>query len=238
MLADDADDHVEDDRHDDNDNDEDDTKEKKHDSLRRWSVFVDSRPKGPAGMSGPACAEEPASSSSFRPPRPDLPQPAAATVSTEQPAGRELESHDRAPAATRKKQVQELVFYIRHNGELYGSLRFNSRAFTLTAHCEIAGHEKGTCRKQRTVRPTERSRYSTGKSGRPIGFLVHWLLKGTDCACASDHIHDESLANPSLEDRKKARAIFMELEGAADFSRQSGRPRDDDDHHDEPTVST
>ena len=207
----------------------------------------------PARPARPSPAVEPSSSSAPAAPRtgaagiaqaassssaalhPDLPRPAAAAGSPEDP----LEhadpppNHPEPPAVPRKKQVREDVIYINYKGLCYGSLRFNSRAKTITAHCEIEGH--GKCRKERTVAPTEKG-LAQGKSGRPIGFLVHWLLGGPSFQTALRHIHSERLADPTFADRRKARDVFMKLEGAVAFSRASERQDGEDVAH-EPDVS-
>ena len=181
---------------------------------------------------------EPSSSSCARPPKPNAARPVL-----EVPAAPEAEhSHPPVEAArpeagaTRKKGVKEEVIWIVHGGVCYGSLRFNPKGKHITAHCETEGHcQEQSCRKQRTVAPSERARLMHGKSGRPIGYLTHWLMQGPACADSSEHIH--SCADPTLAERQRARQIFNAIQGAQDFSRKAEFPLSPGDPE-EPVITS
>ena len=52
----------------------------------------------------------------------------------------------------------------------FGSLRYDTSLRILAAHCSCGCH--GVCRMNRTVKPAARR----GEQGRPLGFLLAWLL--------------------------------------------------------------
>ena len=118
----------------------------------------------------------------------------------------------------KKKEVREDVIWIEHDGVQYGSLRYNAKAKTITAHCEAAAHNQGgdsKCRKERTVAPSERAQ-AKGKTGRPIGFLVFWLMQSCKFKNCQAHVHELQFA--TRDEREEARRIFNQIEGAEAFS--------------------
>ncbi|CAE7207134.1 unnamed protein product, partial [Symbiodinium sp. CCMP2592] len=118
----------------------------------------------------------------------------------------------------KKKLVKEDSILVVHDGILYGSLRYNSRSKTIIAICETDGHGgHGSCRKERTTAPSSKALIQ-GKSGRPIGFLVHWLLSGKEYKNSGEHVHSFTV---SLHERQKARKLFLELEGGRAFSEKA-----------------
>ena len=108
----------------------------------------------------------------------------------------------------RIKVVSEDIFQVHLDGACLGSLRFNPRFSTMTAHCQ----RHDNCRKQRTVLAGARS-----GQGRPIGYLTSWLLCARDHDEAATHVH-QSDASLSHEVRAAARARFMALPDAARFA--------------------
>ena len=107
-----------------------------------------------------------------------------------------------------------------------GTLRYYHGTKSMQAFCpwgrEYDVHESD-CRKSATCNPQRRG------SGRPIGLLVAWLQAHKDFATKHEHVHT---CKPSLQQRRDARAFFMQLPEAAEFARfekPKANPNDDDD---------
>ena len=181
-----------------------------HETQRQPADAVDPDRKSSASVPSSASAR----------PHADAEAALAAPVATAKATAAKAKAKSKV-AASKRKEITEDVIYIEIDGVWYGSLRYNSKAQTITAHCETAEHRVGCdCRKQKTTAPSERAQL-LGKSGRPIGFLVHWLLKGPSFADASQHVHLVQYA--SLTDRQRARTLFNALEGAQQFSQKAER---------------
>ena len=123
---------------------------------------------------------------------------------------------ERAPAASRKKTVVEETFDVTADGQVVGTLHYNPRTNTMTAHCNFDGHLN--CRKQRTC-----SAGGKPGQGRPLGFLCGWLRDGVKWDHAADHVH-RSTAAQKLQHRQESRALFMSHRNSEAFS-QHERPQ-------------
>ena len=102
----------------------------------------------------------------------------AATTATDLP---DAAAAPRQPS-TRKKTVVEEVLEFKADGQLVGTLHFNSRTRIMTAHCNFDGH--GLCRKQRVCTAGPKP-----GQGRPIGFLCAWLRDGCNWSSGHEHVH-------------------------------------------------
>ena len=202
-----------------------------NDALHELASFIGDVAHGPseapvfAGEPPPKLNNESASSSSFQ--RPVAAGSDLGTSAAEQKAKPKAES-----SAGKKKLVKEDSILVIRDGILFGSLRYNSRSKTIIAICETEGHGgHGSCRKERTTAPSSKALIQ-GKSGRPIGFLVHWLLSGKEYKNSGEHVHSFTT---SLHERQRARKFFLELEGARAFSEKAEKAPEPGEP-DEPTV--
>ena len=153
-----------------------------------WEKLADLSEKIPNAEEEPAHAEAASGSRSVPPPPPTA----------------EAKAPPRKPAS-RAKTVHEETYPVYQGKKYIGCLNFNARTNTLTAHC--GNEEHGDCRKQRTLKPGNKP-----GQGRPIGYLVSWLLQGSDFHAAWDHVHGSVVA--SRRQRIDARALFMEQPGS------------------------
>ena len=156
----------------------------------------------------------------------DAPQSAAAAVPPAAAAAAAAESAapnepiPEGPAAVppvpppapvpRVRHGAEDVFPIQLDGEYLGTLRYNARFKTLTAHCEC--HKEESCRKQRTVVAGRKA-----GQGRPIGYLLAWLMDGKNHRNASHHGRDADSAC-NWEQRDRLRTRFLTLPGGCEFA--------------------
>ena len=65
----------------------------------------------------------------------------------------------------------------------YGEIHFEERLQKLNAHC--SKHKCDKCKADRLTSAHEHP--SRRGQGRPIGFLIAWLLEGEDCDTKADH---------------------------------------------------
>ena len=120
-----------------------------------------------------------------------------------------------APAAAgRKKTVVEDMLQVRIDGRNYGSIRYNPRFQTFTAHCEHKTHtDCGSCRKQRSALAGSKAKAG---QGRPLGYLTAWLLAAEDFPDNSTHVHE--FHGAPLDHRIEARRKLMLLPGSEAFA--------------------
>ncbi|CAE7834440.1 unnamed protein product [Symbiodinium sp. CCMP2592] len=114
-----------------------------------------------------------------------------------------------------KKTTKEDVFHIPG----FGSLRYNDKKKTLTAHCLCDKHTDQECRKQRTCLEG----HQRGQ-GRPVGYLTLWLQEQHFHDSAKKHIK-ESTAHEERAQRERAREYFQALPGGLDFAQKYERQR-------------
>jgi len=93
-----------------------------------------------------------------------------------------------------------------------------------TAYCGDPNHGID-CNKSRTSHSGHRR-----SQGRPLGFLLAWIMQGDEHAARHDHVHFSRA--PSKRSRKYARALLMTFYGA-DLIAELERPKRDDES-DEP----
>ena len=106
-----------------------------------------------------------------------------------------------------------------------GTLRYYRASSSMQAFCPWGRDVHETdCRKSAGCNPAKRG------SGRPIGLLVAWLRAHSDFATKHEHVHT---CKPSLQQRRDARAWFMQLRGASDFA-EFEKPKADPNDDDEP----
>ena len=86
----------------------------------------------------------------------------------------------------------------------------------MRAHCS----KHDGCTRQRTVR--EGSLDSSHGQGRPIGLLCAWLASARNYETKADHM---AARVSSLQDRRAARAAFLQKDGAAEFAADHERAR-------------
>ncbi len=82
-------------------------------------------------------------------------------------------------------------------------LRLDRTKNTVSAHCIGNGH--GSCRMERVMHHAYRT--GTGASGRPLGTLVAWLRRGSDCRNRPTHKATQPAL--TLEERREARTWAM-----------------------------
>ena len=181
---------------------------------------------------------------------PDLPpnrqsaqQPAAAAHANpearvadnedEEVAARQVRPAPAARAARDGEAAPRRPDFEKHELEFppYGRLRYYPHTHLLIAVCSCPVH--GDCRLARTTtkHPRARSLSTTiGGQGRPIGLQAAWLKAQAEYDCQQTHVH---LCRPNRQARIEARAEFLELEGAVEFSRMAERRRDTENGEEE-----
>lgn len=167
----------------------------------------------------PACAAA-CSTEEAAPAQPSRPEPKVVPAAPKVTASK-------VPAASRAKLVTE------HSLPLpgLGSIRFNSRTNTLTAHCAYLGH--GDCRRQRTCKPAGAScSISNLGQGRPLGLLTAWLQDGHNFETKDQHVAEAELGMDHAR-RVRARAELAAIDGAAAFFAYE-RPKAAHEAQDEP----
>ena len=211
-----------------------------HAGLHELATFLPPRGHGEASVDdGPGVLGAEPSSSSSAVPRPAALDAAAALAAPAKSEGKakaapKMTAAAKAGGGAKVKEVTETVFKIQREGVEIGSLVFNPRSKHLTAHCRCKEHEaSGGCRKQRTTAPAAKA-VAQGKTGRPIGFLVHWLLQCENYADSHDHVH--LLNTATFDERRKARAWFCKLAGGRRFSEAVEAAKSAADEDDEPIT--
>lgn len=103
--------------------------------------------------------------------------------------------------ATARTRPGDMAFEV----EGHGVLRWYNHKRQIVAQCKRLGHDR--CFLTRTVERTECP--LRGAQGRPIGFLIAWLLAGEDMTRWA-HVHG---VKPTFEDRANARSAAAALVG-------------------------
>lgn len=92
----------------------------------------------------------------------------------------------------------------------YGELHFYHLTDNMVAFCgKRTGEHADGCRKQATTNPKSRG------SGRPIGYLVWWLMQSSKFKNRLAHVH---CASAPWQERKNARDFFESLPGSDRFA--------------------
>ena len=126
---------------------------------------------------------------------PALPAPAGAQDEQQENADQPIER----PAGVARSTLNRTVFEVRGHGELH----YYHMTHQMVAFCALRNDEHSDgCRKQMTTAPKSRG------SGRPIGFLVSWLMQASEHNSKQSHVH---CSKPTYEQRLEARKFFETL---------------------------
>lgn len=146
--------------------------------------------------------------------RPDVPRPREAVADPlgQGPAARAAgHAHEPEP---RRRRVGERVGWTKReiykDGRLVGELAFNHVGTNLNAHCHHPAHAvRGNCHTDRLVTGGRRP-----GQGRPLGFLVAWLLE--------QGAHEDKESHQQMKSVLGSAAGFVQRQQARQWLREQG----------------